>query len=82
MAARPMDNSESTGLDDYRVSAPAEISAILKRFAEHNAHVSVNAPNGTSLRRRTLVASNSRSLIASSASLGDVSGPRRYDNRQ
>ncbi|HEY0855734.1 MAG TPA: flagellar regulator YcgR PilZN domain-containing protein [Albitalea sp.] len=36
-------------LDDFRVDTPAEIAAMLRRLAEGNVHVSLNAPNGTSI---------------------------------
>ncbi|MFL6665149.1 MAG: flagellar brake protein [Rhizobacter sp.] len=36
-------------LDDYRLTAPAEITAMLKRLADGNVHVGMNAPNGTSI---------------------------------
>lgn len=64
MSARPMDKADGTSLDDYRVSAPAEISAILRQFAEHNVHVSVNAPNGTSITATVWQADAKRGLVS------------------
>jgi len=38
-----------SGLDDFRITAPFEISATLKRLADGNVHVGLNAPNGSSI---------------------------------
>lgn len=35
--------------DNFRVDTPAEIADMLRRLAEGNVHVSLNAPNGTSI---------------------------------
>jgi c-di-GMP-binding flagellar brake protein YcgR len=34
---------------DFRITAPVEITALLRRLADGNVHVSMNAPNGTSI---------------------------------
>jgi len=36
-------------LEDFRISSPAEIVAMLKRLADGNVHVGVNTPDGTSI---------------------------------
>jgi len=64
MSARPMEKSAGSSLDDYRVSSPAEISSILKQFADHGVHVSVNAPNGTSITATVWQADAKRGLIS------------------
>ena len=37
------------GLDDYRISSPVEVAALLKRLAEANVQVSLSSPGGTSI---------------------------------
>jgi len=36
-------------LDDFRVTAPYEIAAMLKRLADRNVHVGLNAPDGSAI---------------------------------
>jgi c-di-GMP-binding flagellar brake protein YcgR len=36
-------------MDDFRITSPAEIGAMLKRLADGNVHLSLNAPDGTSI---------------------------------
>ena len=45
----PLAARDGGRLDDYRLTAPAEITAMLKRLADGNVHVGMNAPNGTSI---------------------------------
>lgn len=45
----PLSGLPASSLDDFRITAPAEIAAMLKRLADANVHVGLNAPNGTSI---------------------------------
>ena len=38
-----------SSLDDFRLTEPLEIAAVLKRLADGNVHLGLNAPNGRSL---------------------------------
>jgi len=38
-----------SSLDDFRISSPVEITAMLKRLADDNVHLGLNAPNGASI---------------------------------
>jgi flagellar brake protein len=41
--------SKHSGMDDFRINSQAEIASILKRFADSHVHISLTAPNGTSI---------------------------------
>src|SRR5258705_530131 len=47
----PLESLAAAGsrLEDFRITTPAEISAMLKRLMDGNVHLGVNAPNGTSI---------------------------------
>src|SRR5438132_11554321 len=50
MSARPMDtSSHSDRMDDFRITASAEIAAMLKRLADANMHLSLSSPRGDTI---------------------------------
>lgn len=59
-----MEKPVAGSLDDYRVTSPVEISAILKRFSDGNVHISLNAPNGTSITATVWLADAKRGLVS------------------
>jgi c-di-GMP-binding flagellar brake protein YcgR len=45
----PLGELPAASLDDYRITAPIEIAAVLKRLADASVHVGLNAPDGRSI---------------------------------
>jgi c-di-GMP-binding flagellar brake protein YcgR len=45
----PLGALNADSLDDFRITAPFEIAAMLKRLADGNVHVGLNTPNGGSI---------------------------------
>jgi c-di-GMP-binding flagellar brake protein YcgR len=60
-----------SGLDDFRISAPAEIAAMLRRLAEANVHVSLNAPNGHSIVATLWTVDARRGMVSFSMLAGE-----------
>lgn len=55
---------KNSGQDDYRINSPAEIAAILKRFADGHVHISLTAPNGTSITATLWLIDPRRGIIS------------------
>lgn len=55
------------GLDDFRITAPAELAAMLKRMLDANAVVNLNAPNGTAVTAALWAVDAARGVISFSA---------------
>ncbi|HEX6707080.1 MAG TPA: flagellar regulator YcgR PilZN domain-containing protein [Albitalea sp.] len=51
-------------LDDFRVTSPAEIGAMLRRLADDHVHLSLNAPNGTSITATLWTVDARRGLVS------------------
>lgn len=51
-------------MDDYRITAPVEIAAMLRRLADGNVHVSLNAPNGTSITATLWTVDPQRGMVS------------------
>jgi c-di-GMP-binding flagellar brake protein YcgR len=58
-------------MDDFRITAPAEIAALLKQLADANVHMSLNAPNGSSLTVTLWTVDAARGKISFSAIADD-----------
>lgn len=59
-----MDTSAGENLDDFRITSPVEIGAMLKRLADDNVHVSLNAPNGTSITATVWTSDAKRDMVS------------------
>lgn len=59
-----MDASEGSRMDDFRIDSPVEITAMLKRLADGNVHVSLNAPNGTSISATLWTVDAQRGMVS------------------
>lgn len=55
------------GLDDFHITAPAELAAMLKQLLESNAVLNLNAPNGTALAVTLWAIDAERGVISFSA---------------
>ncbi len=64
------------GLDDFRLSSPAEIAAMLKRLLDGNVPLSLNAPDGSSLSATLWTVDATRGHISFDADLHDPHLPR------
>lgn len=64
MGAPANQPASSAGLDDFRITSVVEISAMLKRLADGNVHVSLNAPNGTSITATVWTVDAKRAMIS------------------
>jgi flagellar brake protein len=51
-------------LDDFRVTSPVEITAMLRQLADGNVHVSLNAPSGTSITATVWTVDAQRGLVS------------------
>ncbi|HEV7914565.1 MAG TPA: flagellar brake protein [Albitalea sp.] len=60
MSALPMD----TPPDDFRITSPVEITAMLQRLADANVHVSLNTPNGNSITATLWTVDAKRGLVS------------------
>jgi c-di-GMP-binding flagellar brake protein YcgR len=60
-----------TTLDDFRITSPAEIAPLLKRLADANVHVGLNAPNGLSLNATLWTIDADRGLLSFSLMADD-----------
>ncbi|HUG22551.1 flagellar brake protein [Piscinibacter sp.] len=58
-------------LDDFRITAPAEIAALLKQLADQSVHLSLNAPNGSSITVTVWTVDAARGKISFSAVADD-----------
>jgi len=67
-ASQPSDNG---GLDDFRITSVAEMSAMLKRLADGNVHVSLNSPNGTSITATVWTSDPKRGMLSFSVLPGE-----------
>ena len=63
MAARPLP-ATGAALDDFRITAPLEIAAMLRRLADGNVHVSLNSPDGSSITATLWTVDPQRALIS------------------
>jgi len=61
------------GLDEFRLDAPAEIAAMLKRLLDGNVSLGLNAPNGHSLNATLWTIDATRGHISFSVDLHDPS---------
>ena len=59
------------GLDDFRLSAPAEIGAMLKRLLDGNVPLSLNAPDGSALSATLWTIDSARGHISFAPDLHD-----------
>lgn len=57
-------DTASGNLDDFRITSPVEIGAMLKRLAEGNVQVSLNAPNGTSITASIWTSDAKRDMVS------------------
>lgn len=64
MGSRATQPSESRSLDDFRITSTVEMSAMFKRLAESNVHLSLNAPNGTSITATLWTADAKRGMVS------------------
>src|SRR5881394_2928332 len=56
---------------DFRITAPFEIAALLKRLADGNVHVGLHAPNGTSIVASVWAVDAARGLLSFSLPAGE-----------
>ena len=56
---------------DFRITAPFEIAALLKRLADGNVHVGLHAPNGTSIVASVWAVDAARGLLSFSLTAGE-----------
>ena len=59
------------GLDDFRLTAPAEIAAMLKRLLDASVSVVLNAPNGTAVSATLWTLDSARGIVSFSADADD-----------
>ena len=59
------------GLDDFRLTSPTEISAMLKRLLDGNVTVVLNAPDGSSVSTTLWTIDSARGIVSFSASATD-----------
>jgi c-di-GMP-binding flagellar brake protein YcgR len=71
MTARALDMRGAAAMDDYRISAPVEIAAMLRRLADGNVHVSLNAPDGTSITATLWTVDPRRGMVSFSMLPGE-----------
>ena len=51
-------------LDDFRITSTHEITAMLKRLADGNIHITLNAPNGTSITATVWIVDEKRQMVS------------------
>lgn len=51
-------------LDDFRITSTHEITAMLKRLADANIHITLNAPNGTSITATLWIVDEKRQMLS------------------
>ena len=59
------------GLDDFRITSPVEIKAMLRKLADSNTPLHINAPDGAALTASLWTVDSLRGAISFSASLDD-----------
>jgi len=59
------------GLDDFRLTAPGEIAAMLKRLVDGSVSVVLNAPDGTAVRATLWTLDSARGMLSFSADEND-----------
>ena len=57
-------SSHRDRLDDFRITAPAEIAAMLKRLADANVHVTVSSPRGDTITATLWTVDAKRGLVS------------------
>ena len=69
----PLDTLAQThgGLDDFRITSPVEIKAMLRKLADSNTPLHINAPDGSALSASLWTVDSLRGAISFSASLDD-----------
>lgn len=51
-------------LDDFRLTSPHEITSLLRRLADGNVHITLNAPNGTSITATLWMVDDKRGMVS------------------
>jgi len=62
----PLDSLAAAGgrLEDFRITTPVEITAMLKRLVDGNTHIGINAPNGTSITATLWTIDSQRGMLS------------------
>src|SRR5882672_10061118 len=62
----PLESLAAAGsrLEDFRVTTPAEITAMLKRLVDGNTHIGINAPNGVSITATLWTIDSQRGMLS------------------